>query len=125
MIIGTRWPHMIEALMIDNDLIERLKKAYQIKEDLNRIQSTGPEAKPNLGDLEMSKIERENYERIGQAKLDHLLSDRLTKQLFAASDLIKLLLDMTDTEIASLPDYLHIAKITSRGPDQLAIANTE
>lgn len=97
--IALRWPAIIDALNINRDFVHDLRAAHATKEELRELeQKYGAMSAEKRGNL--------------QIQLDACLTDPLIEQLVQASDLIRLLEDMTDADIEMLPYYLHLAETT-------------
>lgn len=106
-VIETRWPDMVKGITADKGFIERLKQAYQIRDEL-------------------LKVEHEpDQERRVRASFDTLLADLRIKRLIDATDLAKLLEDVTAFEIESLPHYLSLAQVTTSEPSPAAGARAD
>jgi len=101
-IIATRWPDLIAAMMGDPGFVNRLMQAYRTREDLREIES---------GRTDLVADPPESL----KARLDVLTADPRIRRLIDAADLVQLLDNMTQDDIATLPRYLHLARITTEG----------
>lgn len=92
-IIATRWPDMIEAVTTDQNFTNSLKQAHEMQEQL--------------------RLASGEIQEMIQADLNALLADPRIKRLIEATDLIRLLDNMTNSEIEAMPYYLYLAQTTS------------
>ncbi len=105
-VISSRWPSVVDALLADEHFIDHLKKAREILETIRR---------------ERLNIEPENEQKLQfydeksyQAKLETYTINPHVKLLVDATDLMNLLDQLTDVDIQALPIYLHLTRITSQ-----------
>jgi len=101
-VIVTRWPDLTAAMMGDPGFVNRLIQAYRTREDLREIES---------GRTDLVADPPESL----KARLDVLTADPRIRRLIDAADLVQLLDNMTQGDIATLPRYLHLARITTEG----------
>ena len=110
-VITSRWPSIIEALLDDKDFIKRLKEACEIA---NTIRQERLKYLPAVNGPVRSYDELEAMgPKLYQAKLDTYTADVYIKLLIGASDLLHLLSEMTNSDIAAWPIYLHLTHATS------------
>jgi hypothetical protein len=95
--IVTRWPDMVDAMLIDQNFLKSLKEAYLASEELSQSNEKF------LVSAKGKKL---------QAKYDRDLANPHVKRLIEARDLSNLLKLMSETEIESLPQYLRFTKST-------------
>lgn len=95
--IVTRWPDLVEAMLIDQNFLKSLKEAYLTSEELYQSDDKF------LASAKGKKI---------QAKLNQLLTNPHIKHLIGAKDLMNLLKQMSDAEIEALPQYLRLTQTT-------------
>lgn len=97
--IALRWPAMIDALNTDRDFVRALRAAHATKEELKALeQKYGATSAEKRGNL--------------QIQLDAFLTDPRIEQLSQASDLVRLLENMTDADIETFPYYFNLAQTT-------------
>ena len=95
--IVTRWPDLVEAMLIDQNFLKSLKEAYLALEEL---------AQSNVTYLASAKGKKL------QAKYDRDLANPHIKRLIEARDLMNLLKQMSDNETEALPQYLRLTQST-------------
>lgn len=106
-VISTRWPGMVDALLDKEDFINRLKEARVMRETIRR------ERLKDLGHGENINTQLrllEGYE----SQFDTYKADPHIKLLVDADDLANLLNQLTAEDIQALPIYLHLTQITSQ-----------
>jgi len=105
-VISSRWPGVVDALLADEHFIDHLKKAREIRETIRRErQNIEPENEQKL-----QSYDEKSY----QAKLETYTINPHVKLLVDATDLTNLLNQLTDVDIQALPTYLHLTRITSQ-----------
>jgi hypothetical protein len=95
--VVTRWPDMIDAMLIDQSFLKSLKDAFMASEELSQY-NEGFFATPPGIEL--------------KAKYNRGLANPHVKRLIEARDLLNLLKQMPETEIESWPQYLRFTKST-------------
>jgi len=95
--IVTRWPDLIEAMLIDQNFLKSLKEACLASEELS--QSNGR----FLASAKGKKL---------QVIYDRYLANPHLKRLIEARDLLNLLKQMPENEIEALPQYLYLTRTT-------------
>ena len=101
MIIVTRWPSAVEAIIANQNFVKRLKDANVIQEQLRESRQ--------IDDGFISSAEGKRI----QTKFDVYLEDPYIKRLIYATDLIKLLKQMTDIEIEAISYYPYLTQSTT------------
>jgi len=105
-VISSRWPSVVDALLADEHFIDHLKKAREIRETIRRERlNIEPENEQKL-----QSYDEKSY----QAKLETYTLNPHVKLLVDATDLMNLLNQLTDVDIQALPIYLHLTRITSQ-----------
>jgi hypothetical protein len=105
-VISSRWPSVVDALLADEHFIDHLKKAQEIHDTIRREQQNiGPENEQKLQSYD---------EKFYQAKLETYTINPHVKLLVDATDLMNLLNQLTDVDIQALPIYLHLTRIASQ-----------
>ncbi|GAC1421837.1 MAG: hypothetical protein NVSMB54_00010 [Ktedonobacteraceae bacterium] len=97
LIITTRWPDVVEGMLQDKSFLSNLKVAYEAKEQLRELRREG------------IKKDDEALERAYQARIDYHSTNPYVSRLIAASELMILLNQMTNTELLN---YLHFTRTT-------------
>ena len=105
-VISSRWPCMVDALLADEHFIDHLKKAWEIRETIRRERLN---SEPENGQ-KLQSYDEKSY----QAKLETYTINPHVKLLVDATDLMNLLNQLTDADIQALPIYLHLTRITSQ-----------
>jgi hypothetical protein len=103
----TRWPDIVDGMMVDRQFAENLLEAHGLQK--------------RLLELENESEEKQHL----QASLDTIVTDSRIERLVEAVDLVELLIEMTTSELESLPHYLHLAKITGSGTVSLEVDTKE
>ncbi len=105
-VISSRWPSMVDALLADEHFIDHLKKAREIRDTIRRERlNSEPENEQKL-----QPYDEKSY----QAKLETYTINPHVKLLVDATDLMNLLNQLTDVDVQALPIYLHLTRITSQ-----------
>ena len=93
-VVATRWPDIVETILVGQEFIDRLLQAHAIQQKL---------LKSNNGT---------HQEKNTRANLESLLADPLIKRFIGAEELIRLLQALKCSKAEILP-YLHLAQMTA------------
>jgi hypothetical protein len=103
-LLATRWPSFVEAMLANDDIVDRLQEAYAIQEDLRQKRQF------------KEAFVGSQAEKDAQSRLDECLDNPYVKRLVDIPDLLEILHPLTAIETQTLPYYLHLTQTTVTKP---------